>query len=198
MRARQRASGLPETFEWVDAVAPTMRDAVRESGLLVRACPVLVLDELIDAPPPRGYHLRLVGPVDGDLADAEHQVRAVASAAFGGPPPGRPTATGLDGLRTDLAAGRVARVLVNGPDGRPVASGAAQRSGDVVELVGIATARAARGRGLGAAVTAALARAARGVGAGLVFLAASDAAASRVYERVGFRRVGDCGIVDSA
>ena len=57
-------------------------------------------------------------------------------------------------------------------------------------------ARAARGRGLGAAVTSALAGAALGAGAELVFLAAGDEAAARVYERVGFRRVGECGLTD--
>jgi predicted GNAT family acetyltransferase len=66
----------------------------------------------------------------------------------------------------------------------------------VVELVGIATARAVRGRGLGGAVTSALASAALAADAGLVFLAAGDDAAARVYERVGFRRVGECGIAE--
>jgi predicted GNAT family acetyltransferase len=67
-----------------------------------------------------------------------------------------------------------------------------------VELTGIGTAIAFRGRGLGAAVTEALARAARDAGAGLVFLAAADDAASRVYQRVGFGRVGECGIAEQA
>jgi predicted GNAT family acetyltransferase len=66
----------------------------------------------------------------------------------------------------------------------------------VVELVGIGTAAAARGRGLGAALTALLARAARAAGAEVVFLAAGDDTATRVYERVGFRRVGECGIAE--
>lgn len=75
-----------------------------------------------------------------------------------------------------------------------MAAGSLQRAGDVVELVGIGTVARERGRGLGAAVTALLAGVARDAGADLVFLAAGDDTATRVYERVGFRRVGECGL----
>jgi predicted GNAT family acetyltransferase len=84
---------------------------------------------------------------------------------------------------------------VVGPDG-PVAGGSAQRAGDVVELVGIGTLAAHRGRGLAAAVTATLAAAARAAGAEVVFLAAGDEAAARVYRRVGFRVIGETGIAE--
>jgi GNAT superfamily N-acetyltransferase len=198
VRARQRAEKLPEAFEWVFATAPTMADAAAASGLPVQVCPLLVLDSPpAPAPLPPGFSVRLLGPVDGDLPAAAHAVRAVASAAFGAPPPPMPSGTDLAELRRDLATGTVARALVTGPDG-PIASGAAQRAGDVVELVGIGTLASARGRGLGAAVTAALATVARAAGADLVFLAAADDAASRVYQRVGFRRAGECGIAEQA
>jgi GNAT superfamily N-acetyltransferase len=95
----------------------------------------------------------------------------------------------------DLPAARMARLLVTGPDG-PVAAGSAQRSGDVVEIVGIGTLASARGRGLAGAITAALAGVARDAGAGLVFLAAADEAAARIYQRRGFRVVGHTGIAE--
>lgn len=194
MRARQRAADVAEAFEWVLATAPTMLAAVMGTGLPVRRCPLLVLDgEPAEVPLPPGYDVRLLGPVDGDLPATAHAVAAITAVAFGGHAPPPPTAADLRLLQDDLAAGAVARVLVTGPDG-PVAAGSAQRSAGVVELVGIATARAARRRGMGAAVTAALAAAAQDAGAELVFLAAADDAAARVYERVGFRRVGECGI----
>lgn len=69
--------------------------------------------------------------------------------------------------------------LVTGPDG-PLAAGQVQRAGDVAELVGIGTLAVARGRGPGGAVTAAF------------------AGATRVYERVGFRQVGECGVAGPA
>lgn len=197
VRARQRALHQPEAFEWLHAAAPTMDAAVREAGMPVLTCPVLVLDGgPVEVPLPPGFRARLLGPADGDLHAVAHAVHTVAGAAFGVPAPAPPTATELADLRAGLAAGDVARLLVTGPDG-PVAAGSAQRAGDVVELVGIGTAAAARGRGLGAAVTALLAAAARDAGAALVFLAAGDATATRVYERVGFRQVGECGIAEA-
>jgi GNAT superfamily N-acetyltransferase len=197
VRTRQRAFRVPEAFEWVADTTPSMADAAREAGLPVTMCPLLVLngDPVAPALPP-GYSARLLGPADGDLQAAAHSVLTVAAAAFKAPPPGPPVGAALAELRTDLAAGTIARALVTGPRG-PVAAGSVQRVGDVVELVGIGTVAAARGQGLGGAVTALLAGAARDAGAEVVFLAAGDAAATRVYERVGFRRVGECGIAES-
>lgn len=196
MRARQRALRVPQAFEWVLAAAPTMAGAAATTGLPVRVCPLLVLDGApTSAPLPGRYEARLLGPLDGDLPATAHAVGVVTAAAFGTPPPRPLTGAGVAALRSDLAAGTVARALVTGPAG-PVAAGSAQRAGGVVEIVGIGTATAERGRGLGAAVTALLAGAARDAGAELVFLAAADDAAGRVYERVGFRRVGECGIAE--
>lgn len=196
VRARQRSLGVPEAFEWVFAEAPTMAAAVRAAGMPVRVCALLVLDgEPTHVPLPGGCTARLLGPADGDLSDAVHALTTVAATAFGIPLPGAPTKVELAGLRADLAEGLAARLLVTDAGG-PVAVGSAQRAGDVVELVGIGTATRARGRGLGAAVTARLAATARGAGADLVFLAAGDDSAARVYERVGFRRVGDCGVAE--
>jgi ribosomal protein S18 acetylase RimI-like enzyme len=198
VRARQRELRVPETFEWVPAAAPSMTDAADAAGLRVTHCPLLVLHG-DPAPPafPPGYAGRLLGPADADLAGASRALHTVVAAAFGFPPPGAPSAAELAGLRTDLAEGRLARLLVTGPDG-PVAAGSAQRAGDVVELVGIGTLAAARNRGLAAAVTAMLAGAARAAGAEVVFLAAGDDGASRVYQRVGFRVVGDTAMAEPA
>jgi GNAT superfamily N-acetyltransferase len=196
MRARQRALAIPEAFEWVLAQAPTMAAAVAESGLPVHVCPLLVLDRDPEpAPLPPGCSARLLGPADGDLASAASAVNTVAAAAFGAPVPGAVSGGQLAALRADLDAGSVARLLVTDADG-PVAAGSVQRAGDVAELVGIGTAQRARGRGLGAAVTALLAAAVRGARARVVFLAAGDDTATRVYERVGFHRVGECGVVE--
>lgn len=58
--------------------------------------------------------------------------------------------------------------------------------GGVSELIGIATLREYRGRGLGGMTTAVLARMAFSRGADLVFLTTADDHARRVYRRVGF------------
>ena len=94
----------------------------------------------------------------------------------------------------DAGPGTRADAVLRGP----LASGGYQRAGDVVEVVGVATLPVARRRGLGGAVAAALARAALGAGADTVFLTAQDDAVARVYERVGFRRVGTAGIAEPA
>jgi hypothetical protein len=138
MRARQRSLGVPEAFEWVPAEAPTMTTAVRDAGLPVRLCPLLVLDgDPAPAPLPPGFSARLLGPADGDLPAAASALHAVAAAAFGVPAPAAPSAVEVAALRADLAAGSVARLLVTGVDG-PVAAGSAPRAGDVVELSGSA------------------------------------------------------------
>lgn len=194
MRTRQRAAGVPEAVEWVPDAAPTVEAAARAAGLAVQLCPLLVLD----GPPaavgwPEGA--RLLGPDDPDLAATLLQMSQVGAAAFGAPPPAPPDDVTVAAARADLAAGAGIRILVTGAEG-PVAAGQVQRAGDVAELVGIGTVAAERGRGLGAAVTALLAAAARSTGADLVFLAAGSADATRVYERVGFRRVGECGVAE--
>ncbi|WP_232664292.1 GNAT family N-acetyltransferase [Pseudonocardia sp. TRM90224] len=197
MRARQRALRVPEAFEWVPAAAPSMTDVASRAGLSVQVCPLLVLEgEPAAAELPVGCTARLLGPADGDLQSAASAALAVTANAFGAAPPGGMNERALAALRADLAAGTIARLLVTGPDG-PVAAGSAQRSGDVVELTGIATDARHRGKGIAAAVTAVLASAARAAGAALVFLAAGDDGASRVYRRTGFTKVGECAIAQS-
>jgi ribosomal protein S18 acetylase RimI-like enzyme len=198
VRARQRELRVPETFEWLPAASPSMTAAAEAAGLRVTRCPLLVLDgDPVPTPFPPGYAGRLLGPADADLAAASGALHAVVAAAFGFPPPTTRPAAELTDLRTDLAEGRLARLLVTGPTG-PAAGGSAQRAGDVVELVGIGTLAAERGRGLAAAVTAVLAGAARAAGAEVVFLAAGDDGASRVYQRVGFRVVGETAMAEPA
>ena len=56
----------------------------------------------------------------------------------------------------------------------------------------------ARRHGVGAAITAALVADAHDRGVGTVFLSAGDDAVARVYERVGFVRVGTACIAEEA
>jgi predicted GNAT family acetyltransferase len=58
------------------------------------------------------------------------------------------------------------------------------------ELVGIATLPDHRRRGIAGAVTAHMARIAFAEGVHTAFLTAADDAASRVYQRSGFHRIG--------
>ena len=80
----------------------------------------------------------------------------------------------------------------------PVAGGGHSPRGTVTEITGVATLPAYRRRGIGAAVTDALCRDAAGRGVGMVFLSAGSGDVARVYQRVGFARVGTACIAEPA
>lgn len=185
VRERQRELGVPEAFEWVHETTPGLLDVAVEAGLEVLQAPLLILDPAkLPEPHP---HVRVLGARTAE-------VTVVAQLAFSSPG----TARGEVGAAERDAAlaealpmsGRHRYAVADVPGEGVLASGTAQRAGDVVEIAGIGTLPAARRRGLGGAVTAELARDALARGAELVFLSAGSDEIARVYERVGFRRVG--------
>jgi ribosomal protein S18 acetylase RimI-like enzyme len=199
VRARQRALGVPEAFEWVAETTPGLRPAVAAAGLVIGDHPLMVLAApgAAEAEAPTGVTLRLVTPAD-DLA----RLSAVASLAFGAPG----TATGEAGTaqlsrvapmppeliastRARLAAGQTVMAVAE-VDGQPIGVGSHQPLGAVSEVAGIGVLPAFRRRGIAAALTALLARDARGRGAETVFLSAGEEVIARIYARVGFRRIG--------
>ncbi|MFD7665621.1 GNAT family N-acetyltransferase [Streptomyces sp. NPDC059788] len=206
VRARQRELGLPESFEWVAENAPLLRSAVEESGLVVHEHPLLALD-LDDGRAPEaavaaGASVRVRVLEDGDPA-LPHAV-AVPHVAFGQPD----TRTGAAGARelaesarrlvedgsVDFVAERIRSgftvVAVAEEDGAALCAGQHQPVGAVSEVVGVGTLPSARRRGLGLAVTAALVADARERGVRTVFLSANNDDVARIYERLGFRRIG--------
>ncbi|MEU3961229.1 GNAT family N-acetyltransferase [Streptomyces buecherae] len=206
MRARQRALGLPESFEWVAETTPTLRAAAERSGLVVREHPLLVLGAGALLPVvrhrPDGVTVRMVAPADPALPSA----LTVPHLAFA-EPGGRVGATGLAELVTALPrhggqpavrlavegirAGRTAvAAAVDDESGLALCAGQRHVVADVSEIVGVGTLPAARRRGLALAVTSALASDARARGIRTVFLSASDAEVERLYGQIGFVRVG--------
>jgi GNAT superfamily N-acetyltransferase len=198
VRARQRELGVPESFEWVHEVTPSLIDAVRAAGLEPLAAPLMVMEEFVA--PAHDPRVRLLEPDDPALAAS----RAVADVAFQaegtavGPegPAERDAAVrpALDFLRDRLRR-RLTVTAVAETEQGPVASGSHQPVGDVTEVVGVATLPSARRQGLGAAVTGALVADALEHGAEIVFLSAGSEAIARVYGRLGFRRIGTAYIV---
>lgn len=85
-----------------------------------------------------------------------------------------------------------ARAFTARRDGRAVAAGmySEPREG-VTELAGIATLEPYRGQGLAAALTARMTQAAFANGCDLVYLTTTNPIAARVYERIGFRPIGE-------
>ena len=195
----QENAGLPGALEWVPERSPEIAAVARAAGLIVEELPLLVAVDPVELLLPAGVRLYLVGADDPDLPRYQ-QVAAVAFAHPGGRADvvEHPLDTSAEAeartavLRERIAAGRTV-MMVAVDDGEPVAVGSHQPVEvdglEISEVVGVATLPRFRGRGLGAGLTSALVEHARQT-ADLVFLAAGDDDVARVYERVGFARVG--------
>jgi len=206
-RARQRSLGLPETFEWIDELSPSVREAAAGAGLTVENQPLMVLKDAGLPPrhrPPTGIEIRLATAED-DIAT----VGAVAAVAFSYRGMAAGTA-GFDALRQqaserpaelveferDRLRGGTTVLAVALEDGVPVATGAHQPLGDVTEVAGVATLPAFRRRGLGAAVTAFLLADAQARGTTTIFLSAGSAEIANLYRSLGFRRIATACVAE--
>jgi ribosomal protein S18 acetylase RimI-like enzyme len=207
VRSRQRELRIPESFEWILQSAPDMALAADDSGLEVRAHPLMALgSQVSDSPLPDNITVRLLTPDDQAL----DQVWAVPSIAFGHPGTGTGAAGPaerdklaaehdggtLEMLRDQLRSGRSVLGAVFDQDGA-LAAGSYQTSDGVAEITGVGVLPSARRRGLGAAVTAALAADARAKGSDIVFLSATDDSVARVYTRLGFHTIGTAMIAET-
>jgi N-acetylglutamate synthase-like GNAT family acetyltransferase len=202
VRSRQWELAVPETFEWIVDLAPTLGPAARANELRVDELPLMALATPLE-PPAIDAELRRLEPDDPALATS----RAVADIAFGAPgtargaagPRERDAAIGnfpesrLASVRKRMATGLTVTVVAEDADGI-LAVGSHQPVGDVSEVVGVGTLPSARRRGLAAAVTAALVDDARRGGAEIVFLSAGGDDVARMYARLGFERVGTAGL----
>ncbi len=120
MRRRQWELGIPETFEWIVDLAPTLSPAAREAGLDVDELPLMALDRPLEAPAVDA-RLRRLEPDDPALAPS----RAVADIAFGAPG----TARGEAGPSERDAA------IANFPEARLAAVRARMAAGLTVTIV---------------------------------------------------------------
>jgi ribosomal protein S18 acetylase RimI-like enzyme len=202
VRARQRERGLPESFEWVDELAPGLADLVERSGMTVEQVPLMSLVGLVSAAPVAGVRVRIVAPDDPDL----DRITATVSLGFAAPgtqvgavgPADRDAAASDDRTehrRERLRLGLTVTAVAEDASG-PVAAGSHQPVSGVTEVVGVATLPSARRRGLGALVTAALVEDARTSGVRTVFLSAGSDDVARIYQKVGFVRVATACIAE--
>ncbi len=207
LRERQRELGVPEALEWVDEIAPDLLAVVRQSGLPVLECPLMVLHEPMPMAEAQDVMVRILGAEDPALAPAA----AVATVSFaaGGVDVGSDgtrerdarvaamTESELERRRDRVRRGLTVSAVAEDENG-PLASGSHQPVDGVTEIVGVATLPAARRRGLGAAITAALVADAQQRGVDVIFLSAGSEAVARIYERVGFRRIATACIAERA
>lgn len=199
--ARLRAAGLPEVVEWVHETTPGLLDAVKAEGsLAIEEIPLLALPgdaSPRETPLPAGVTVRLLGEHDADALAAANATAHLGFGAAGtavgdGGPAERDAAIRPAPQRVlDLVAEGAVRIAVaeSARDG-VLATGRAMPVDGVAEIAGVATLPSARRQGLGRALTAALVTDLLGRGVSTVFLTASSPAVARVYEAVGFVRVG--------
>ncbi|SDT62962.1 GNAT family N-acetyltransferase [Actinoplanes derwentensis] len=215
-RERQRELGIPETFEWVHETTPDLLAVARSAGLDVMLAPLLTLDRAALVPdlPMRDAHVRRLDPdAPGFPADLRAS-RAVARLGFAAPahrpalditgqsivieaagPAERDagellTAEAVRHARQLFGTGDHLTVVAESPTEGILATATAMRSGDVVEIAGVATLPSARRRGYASQLTATLAGLVLADGADLVFITAGDDDAARLYTKIGFRRQG--------
>lgn len=201
--ARLGDLGVPESIEWVHQNTPSLRAAALEAGVEVTDYPLLVLDgDPVERRSPCA--VRRLGPGDPDLA----VVRAAVHVGFGqddtltgpGSVPERDAIAAEPGadvehLSSVLETGRSVLYGAFDPDLGAVGGGSHNPRGEVTEIVGVGVLPALRRRGIAGHLTWELARDARAAGVRTVFMSAGSDAVARIYEGVGFVRVGTACIV---
>lgn len=201
VRARQRALGVPEAFEWLAEVAPGLRARIEAAGLPVSERPLMVIDPhhpVPQRPVPEGVKLHVL-TADDPVLPAALALPRLAFAEQG-------TAVGSAGreelsvvadeltkdgtvtsIRPAIRAGHKMIIAALAPDGTPLAVGHYHPAHGTTEIGGIGTLPTARRQGLAAAITRALVNHARDHGVSTVFLAYAEDAVARLYARLGFR-----------
>jgi ribosomal protein S18 acetylase RimI-like enzyme len=198
VRVRQREVGAPEALEWVLETTPSLLDAARADGLHVAECPLLAfpadpssLQGQVSRCDSQELTTQVLEPDSPDLP----AVIGAVEAGFTGTDDVEP---GDPGGRLNLMrAGLLVTVAAYDERGDIVGGGSHSPRGSTTELTGIAVVPRARRRGAGAAITRALVEDAQRRGVQTVFLSAQDDTVARVYERVGFTRVGTACIAEA-
>jgi ribosomal protein S18 acetylase RimI-like enzyme len=205
--ARQTELDLPKSLEWVHEVTPSLLKAARAAGMQVEECPLLVLDELAFPAPPQGLTVRMLSPDDPDHAAVHAAIEVGFSNA--GTERGSASVEERDAMLAGSAQNPVLHdhrrslmerrlLAIEGafdPSGA-LGGGSHSPRAEVTEITGVAVLPAARRRGVGATLTAALAADARRRGVEIVFCSAASEAVARVYESIGFRRVGTACVAE--
>jgi GNAT superfamily N-acetyltransferase len=200
---RLAALGHDVSFEWVEELVPSLRPALTAHGYAVRLHPLLALD--LPAPP-----ALLTAPARVQLARtidaASPHLRAalaVAEVAFREPGVGpagpldrdaaEVTDAQADFLTARIAEGSAAFAVVVDPVDGVVSTGSHVPVDGLTEIMGVATLPSHRRRGLAADIVTTLVVDATARGCTLALLSATDDDVARVYERVGFVRIGHTG-----
>jgi len=201
--ARLEELGVPRSIEWVHDTTPSLRDAARAAGEEVTDYPLLVLDgDPVSRESPTT--VRRIGSGDPELA----AVQGAVHIGFGqdDTETGPASVAERDAKAAELSSelGHLSGLLDSGhsvlfgafdAEHGAVGGGSHNPRGDVTEIVGVGVLPAYRRRGIAGHLTWALAADAAAAGVRTVFMSAGSDAVARIYEGVGFRRVGTACIL---
>ena len=180
--------GLRPRLEYLPGTAPEVEPALLAAGFTVEGRPPVLAcapADLRRGPEPDGIGYELATG-----RDALHQVLVLQHEAYG--EPAGPTPHDLDRIVRHGERGGLTGLARHAATGAVVGAGQTTRAvGGVAELASVAVAAAHRRRGIAAGVSAFLTRTAFEQGAGLVWLEAAGPGEQQVYERVGYREVGE-------
>jgi len=201
--ARLEELGLPSSIEWVHDTTPSLRGAAMAAGVEVGDHPLLVLaGEPVERQSP--VAVRRLAPDDPDLAavqaaihvgfDQDDTQLGTASVTERDARASEPDSH-VDMMAAMIAAGRTVTFGAFDPALGAVGGGSHNPRGDVTEIVGVAVLPAHRRRGIAGHLTWALAVDAAQAGVRTAFMSAGSDDVARVYEGVGFRRIGTACIV---
>ena len=179
------ARGRRVRFEFLHDLFPGLADELRDLGFTGGDVePLLVLEELIPGVAVPGVEIVRLSPDEPAL----HSILEIAHEAF--EEEGVVTERRVEEKRAELRQDPDKVMLAAVIDDEFVASGLVVRVDGVAEIAAIATRPPYRRRGIAAALTTELVRIGMDAGADLAYLTARDAPAARIYERLGFRKVG--------
>ena len=188
LRATFAAHGRRPRFEFIEAYAPDLAPALQANGFVEETPTYLMICTPVTfqpAPEVSGLSVLLV-PEDAPLHVLQ-ELLSVLRQAFGGTPAHVTEEEAAQHQKRYAGLQTFAAEF----DGQIVGGGSLTQSYEgLVELAGVGTLGAFRGRGVAAAVCAKAVETAFAQGVDLVFLTAGDERAGRVYARVGFHHAG--------
>jgi ribosomal protein S18 acetylase RimI-like enzyme len=201
---RLGALGVPRSIEWVDETTPSLRGAATEAGVDVGDYPLLVLDgEPVVRESP--VVVRRILSDDPDLAEVQGAVhvgfgqddtRIGAASVTERDEKAAEVRGDLGQLSALLDSGRLVLYGAFHPELGAVGGGSHNPRGEVTEIVGVGVLPSQRRQGIAGHLTWALAADAAAAGVRTVFMSAGSEDVARIYEGVGFVRVGTACIVD--
>ena len=195
------AAGQAVSFEWIAELVPSLEGALQRSGYAVRTHPLLARSLALTTADLQARLLDADSPeVVSALAVSEVAFAAPGTAVSVGGVEQRdahsPDAALVTFVRNRIRGGHSVVAVLEDPRAGVIATGWHQPIGDTTEIVGVATLPTHRRRGAAASVVQALLSDAHQRGCTVAVLSADSDEVARIYERVGFVRIGSTGAAE--